>query len=57
MKRLQTCVTPDGKFQYGIHKPAYSVTNLRPSAAIEHLGLTEENEPVNNESNYPTGQR
>ncbi|MGB3210162.1 MAG: hypothetical protein WBB19_05590 [Desulforhopalus sp.] len=53
MKRLQTCVTPDGTFQYGIHKPAYSVTNLRQSTVIEPLGLTEAEEIVDNQRNYP----
>jgi len=53
MKRLQTCITPQGSFQYGIHKPSYSVANLRPSTKIESLGLTQDNAPVNNERNYP----
>ncbi len=56
MKRLQTCVTRQGNFQYGIHKPAYTVTNLRPAAEIKSLGLTEENEPVSNDRNYPNGE-
>ncbi len=55
MKRLQTCIFPGGRFQYGIHKPAYTTTNLRPSTKLELLGLTENNEPVDNERNYPPG--
>ena len=38
MKRLQSCVTPSGEFIYGIHKPSYSVTNLRQDTRIEILG-------------------
>lgn len=53
MKRLQTCISPDGKFHYGIHKPAYTVTNLRQDTRPEALGKTERNEPVNNVPNYP----
>ncbi len=53
MKRLETCISPEGTFQYGIHKPAYSVTNLRQATNIEQLGLTEDNDLVNNERNYP----
>jgi hypothetical protein len=53
MTRLKTCITPDGKFQYGIHKPSYTVTNLRGSTKLEPLGLTERNDPVNNARNYP----
>ena len=55
MKRLQTCITPTGTFQYGIHKPAYHVTNLRPSTRIEPLGRTEEDILVTNEKNFPRG--
>ena len=53
MKRLQTCITPKGTFQYGIHKPAYRVTNLRPSTSIEPLGQTEDNILVTNARNFP----
>ncbi len=55
MKRLQTCIVPGGRFQYGIHKPTYTVTNLRPSTSVEPLGLTEKNDLVKNERNYPLG--
>ncbi len=55
MKRLQTCVIPEGRFQYGIHKPAYTVANLRQSIELATLGRTEENDLVNNERNYPQG--
>jgi hypothetical protein len=55
MKRLKTCITPDGSFQYGIHKPSYTVTNLRDSTRLESLGLTEKNDLVNNAANYPEG--
>ena len=53
MKRIQTCIVPGGRFQYGIHKPAYTVTNLRPTTKVANLGLTEGNVPVINETNYP----
>ncbi len=55
MKRIQSCVIPGGRFQYGIHKPAYTVTNLRPSTRVESLGLTESGAPVKNLRNYPEG--
>lgn len=53
MKRLETCITPEGRFQYGIHKPAYTTTNLRPSTRIEQLGQSEDDKPVYNTMNYP----
>jgi len=55
MKRIQTCVTPGGNFQYGIHKPEYIAANLRPTTKIEPLGLTQENTVVKNDQNYPQG--
>jgi hypothetical protein len=55
MKRIQSCVIPGGRFQYGIHKPAYTVTNLRPSTRVEALGVTENGAPVKNLRNYPEG--
>jgi hypothetical protein len=55
MKRLQTCVTPEGRFQYGIHKPTYTATNFRQDTNPESLGITETNEPVDNDRNFPRG--
>ncbi len=55
MKRLETCITPDGKFRYGIHKPSYTATNLRAATKIRPLGLTEEDLIINNDRNYPKG--
>ncbi len=53
MKRLQSCVIPGGRFQYGIHKPAYTVTNLRSSTKVEPLGLTEDGVSIENVRNFP----
>ncbi len=53
MKHLRTCITPSGKFQYGIHKPSYAVTNLRQESNPAIMGRTIENEPVDNAGNYP----
>lgn len=53
MKLLRTCITPAGRFQYGIHKPAYSVANLRQDTRLAALGLTTDNQLVDNVQNYP----
>jgi hypothetical protein len=53
MRLLRTCITPAGKFQYGIHKPAYSVANLRQDTRLAALGLTTNNQLVDNVRNYP----
>ncbi|MFW2367428.1 MAG: hypothetical protein ACN4GW_13500, partial [Desulforhopalus sp.] len=55
MKRLQTCICPDGTFQYGIHKPKYRVANLRRATVVSTLGQTEDDLVVNNSRNYPEG--
>ena len=59
MKKLRTCITPDKHFLYGIHKPSYTVSNLRGSKKVECLGfiagpLDGESE-LDNRANYPDG--
>ena len=54
MTAMRTCISPGGKFVYGIHKPAYSVRNLRSRTRIEKLGLDRRGTPVVNEVNYPS---
>jgi hypothetical protein len=53
MKQLRTCVTPAGKFQYGIHKPSYSVTNLRQESRLATLGKSTDEQMMINNRNYP----
>jgi len=55
MKRLQTSVTPEGKFLYGLHKPVYSVHNLRQQTERHVLGHTSQGEPIDNRGNFPAG--
>ncbi|NNK57067.1 MAG: hypothetical protein HKP44_07115 [Desulfofustis sp.] len=50
---MRTCVTPEGTFVYGIHKPAYRVRNLRSRTRIENLGVDQHGSVVDNEVNYP----
>ncbi|MFH1217182.1 MAG: hypothetical protein V1706_11840 [Pseudomonadota bacterium] len=49
---MRTCVTPEGEFLYCIHSPDYSVTNLRPTDALQSLG-TLEGEDFINDKNFP----
>lgn len=51
---MRTCVTPDGTFVYGLHKPRYTVRNLRQFTKIEELGRDDRGKPVDNRPNYPT---
>ena len=49
----RTCVSPEGKFIYGIHKPAYSVNNLRETDILQTLGSSVSGERVDNAVNFP----
>lgn len=52
---LPTCVTPNGKFTYGIHRPAFDAVNLRESDARASLGTSESGEIFINHANFPSG--
>jgi len=52
---MRTCVTPEKRFVFSIHKPSYSVTNLRSRTRLEKLGMTGDDSPVLNHRNYPEG--
>ncbi|WP_136806846.1 hypothetical protein [Desulfosediminicola flagellatus] len=53
MNRIRSSVTPEGKFIYGIHKPQYTVTNLRDNTHIQSLGHIEGSIIVDNARNFP----
>ena len=52
---IRTCVTPEKRFVYGIHKPAYTVEILRDQTNVETLGHLHSGEPYSNETNFPQG--
>jgi len=53
--KLRTCVTPEGKFVYGIHKPMFAAANLREKDFQFSLGLDASDMPVMNHENFPSG--
>lgn len=53
--RIISCVTPASRFQYGIHKPEYTVTNLRQETTIGSLGVDQTDTVVKNQTNFPQG--
>jgi hypothetical protein len=55
MKGLRTCVTPEKQFRYGLHKPAYSVANLRENRNISRLGVVKDGAELLNQGNFPDG--
>lgn len=52
---LHTCVSPAGRFIYGIHRPHFTVDNFRPAAAVADLGLFPDGTRHRNTANFPQG--
>lgn len=52
MMRLHTCVNPDGRFTYTIHKPSFRATNFRARDHIMALGRCGR-EVIYNRINFP----
>ncbi|MEJ2031701.1 MAG: hypothetical protein P8Y63_01375 [Deltaproteobacteria bacterium] len=50
---LRTCVAPSGRFVYGLHRPHYSVANLRAGDPICPLGRLADGTLVDNRRNFP----
>lgn len=51
---LRSCVTPQKQFLYGIHKPFYTVENLRAKTTVETLGSLDSGTSYSNQANFPT---
>lgn len=54
--KLRTCVSPEGHFQFAVHKPHYSVPNLRLRDYPDVLGIAPNGDPIDNRANFPTGE-
>ena len=52
---LRTCVAPDGRFVWGVHRPRYGVKNLRQTTVIDSLGTFGDGKPKRNDPNFPAG--
>jgi len=52
---LRTCVTPWGRFSYGVHTPSYTVDNLRQRDHLLCLGRLPDGAAVMNQANFPEG--
>jgi hypothetical protein len=50
---IRTCISPKGKFIYGIHQPSYDVDNFRQNDMIQPLGHDSDGRTQFNEDNYP----
>lgn len=50
---IRSCVTPQKQFLYGIHKPDYTSTNLRPQTHTHSLGHLRSGAIHSNHENFP----
>ncbi|MCK5541216.1 MAG: hypothetical protein KAI40_00880 [Desulfobacterales bacterium] len=48
-----TCVSPQGRFVYGIHKPCFNIANLREKDFISAIGKLPDKTEVSNDANFP----
>jgi hypothetical protein len=53
---LHTCVSPEGRFLFGIHKPAFKVPNQREGDFVADLGRQADGRPLANQGNFPAGE-
>ena len=52
---LPTCVAPEGRFVYAVHRPSYTVKNLRRATAADCLGPFDDGGMMRNDANFPGG--
>jgi diadenosine tetraphosphate (Ap4A) HIT family hydrolase len=52
---LRTCVSPEGRFRYGIHQPHFTADNYRESTSLADLGPLPDGTAYRNRANYPSG--
>jgi hypothetical protein len=50
---LRTCVSPEGKFVHGSHRPHFSIVNLREKDFITALGRLSDGSSIFNNTNFP----
>ncbi len=52
---LRTCVSPEGRFVFGLHAPHFEAVNLRRDDFITSLGEDSDGRPQMNHVNFPQG--
>jgi len=53
--KLRTCVSPEGRFVCGVHRPQFTADNYRSSDAVEPLGEMPDGNAHTNKANLPPG--
>ncbi len=54
MENLATCVHPEGRFSWEVHKPGFRVANLRKEDFLAPVGYLD-GRPISNQANFPPG--
>ena len=54
--KLRTCVSPTGRFVYGVHRPHFTADNFRESTELTDLGILPDGSRHRNTANFPTGK-
>ncbi|PID40540.1 MAG: hypothetical protein CR984_02660 [Proteobacteria bacterium] len=54
--KLRTCVSPNGRFVFGIHRPQFTVDNFRQTDHLFDLGAFADGSRLRNEINFPKGR-
>lgn len=53
--QLRTCVSPKGRFLYGVHRPHFTADNFRERGAPTEPGVTTNGRRYENAANFPAG--
>ncbi len=54
--KLHTCVSPEGRFAYGLHRPQFTTDNFRETDALADLGKLPDGTRHRNTANFPAGK-
>jgi hypothetical protein len=52
---LRTCVSPEGRFIYGVHRPRFTADNFRQQDRLADLGVLPDGTRHRNTANFPDG--
>ena len=53
--KLRTCVSPEGRFIFGLHRPHFTADNFRETDRLANLGKLPEGACHRNDANFPCG--
>jgi hypothetical protein len=53
--QLRTCVSPAGRFIYGVHRPCFTADNFREADRLADLGMLPDGSRHRNSANFPRG--